>query len=461
MSPADDPLPATPATETPSSGVYDRGSAVCVIGGGSSGLTAVKNLREHGFEVDCYERDTDIGGGWHPGSTRSHVYAGLHTVSSKPFTQFPDFPMPDDYPDYPDHRRVLAYFRRYAEHFGLREHVWFGTEVVSARVTDADRWEVTVRGTGGGPSRTLRYAAVVVANGHLWQPYRPEFVGEELFNGEIIHSADYSDPARLRGKRVLVVGSGNSGCDLAVAAAQQADKTWHSIRTADWITPKYLLGRPADQLDDLTRALRLPLWYRRLTYRMLLRFTVGRPERFGLKRPSYRPFASHPLVNSQLTYHLGHGDINPVPDIAEFTSTGVRFSDGSSADPQLVVLATGYRSSFDFLKPDYFGGDEERPRLFLNILNPGYPTLFAAGLIDPDSGQFGLVHWQTVLIAKMLRARLTGSPAADLLLRRAERDIDRRYTQTRPLAGRRHRFEVGHVKYLAAIESALKSLENA
>lgn len=442
-------------------GVYDRGAAVCVIGAGSSGLTAIKNLREHGFEVDCYERETDIGGGWHPGHDRSRVYAGLHMISSKPFSQFPDFPMPDSYPDYPDHRQTLAYFQRYAEHFGLREHVWFGTEVVSVRGTDGDRWEITVRGTGGGPERTLRYAAVVVANGHLWHPYRPEFPGEDVFGGDIIHSAGYSDPAQLRGKRVLVVGGGNSGCDIAVAAAQQADRVWHSTRHGDWLTPKYLLGRPADQLDDLTRALRMPLWWRRLSYRALLRLTVGKPERFGLRRPEHRPFTAHPVVTSLLTYHLGHGDVTPVGDIAEFGPTGVTFADGTTADPQLVIMATGYRPSFEFLAPDYLGGDEERPRLYLHVLHPSYPTLAVAGLIDPDSGQFGLVHWQTVLIARLLRARTEAPAAAAALLRRAERDIDRRYTQTRPRPGTGHRFEVGHHRYLAAIDAALRGLENA
>ena len=153
-----------------SADVYDRHDAVCVVGAGGSGLAAVKNLREHGFSVDCYERETSVGGAWNWRHDRSAVYAGTHLITSRPLTEFPDFPMPDSWPDYPHHSRLLSYLERYAAHFGLLEHVWFGTEVVSVVPVDGDRWDVTTRSTGGGSERIQRYAAVVVANGHNWSP---------------------------------------------------------------------------------------------------------------------------------------------------------------------------------------------------------------------------------------------------------------------------------------------------
>jgi cation diffusion facilitator CzcD-associated flavoprotein CzcO len=147
--------------------VYDRGETVCVVGAGPSGLVAVKNLKECGFGVDCYERETGVGGGWNWRHDRSPVYGSAHLISSKPFTQYPDFPMPDEWPDYPHHSQVLSYLERYADHFDLRPHVWFGTEVVKVEPADGMRWDVTTRSTGGyGAERTHRYAAVVVANGH-------------------------------------------------------------------------------------------------------------------------------------------------------------------------------------------------------------------------------------------------------------------------------------------------------
>jgi len=128
--------------------IADRRDAVCVIGAGASGLAAIKNLREHGFAVDCYERETSVGGAWNWRHDRSPVYSATHLISSRPLTEFPDFPMPDSWPDYPHHSQVLAYFERYADHFDLRSHIWFGTEVVRVEPAPGERWDVTTRSTG-------------------------------------------------------------------------------------------------------------------------------------------------------------------------------------------------------------------------------------------------------------------------------------------------------------------------
>jgi hypothetical protein len=439
----------------------DRGDTVCVIGAGASGLTAIKNLREHGFGVDCYERETGVGGAWNWRHDRSPVYASTHLISSKPFTQFPDFPMPDAWPDYPHHSQLLSYFERYADHFDLRSHIWFGTEVVRVEPAPGERWDVTTRSTGGyGPERTSRYAAVVIANGHNWSPKLPRYEGLEEFRGEIMHASSYKDPAQLRGKRVLVVGAGNTGCDIAVEAAQQASRCWHSTRRGYWYAPKYVLGRPADQINDAMLALRVPLRVRQWLYHWTMRLTVGNLTRFGLPKPDHRVYETHPIANSQLVYYVGHGGIGPVPDIARFQPYGVELADGREIDPELVIFATGYLPRFEFLDASVFGDSAGtgRPTLWLNAFTPGHPTLAVAGLVQPDSGLFALSHWQTVLFARLLRARRDRPERAAAFAQRVRDRAGERYAgQVKDSS--RHWFEVGHADYLRAVQRALHDLE--
>ncbi len=427
-----------------------------MIGAGSSGLAAVKNLREHGFAVDCYERETGIGGGWNFRHDRSPVYASTHLISSKPLTEFPDFPMPDDWPDYPHHSALLSYFERYTDHFGLREHVWFGTEVTSVEPIENDRWKVTVRPAHGGSERTLSYAAVVVANGHNWHPRVPSFPGIEEFRGKVMHASSYQDSASLRGKRVLVIGAGNTGCDIAVEAAQQAAACWHSTRRGYWYAPKYVFGKPADQVNDRVLALGLPLRLRQWLFHRTLRLTVGDLTRFGMRKPDHKVYESHPIVNSQLVYYVGHGAIKPVGDVARFGSRTVEFDDGTVAEPDLVILATGYAPRFEFLAPDLLGANP--PQLWLHMFAASYPTLAIAGLIQPDSGQFPLVHWQTQAIARWLTLRTADPERAAAIWAGAAGRSAWRWTKAKVSASERHWFEVSHLTYLRGLEKLLKEM---
>jgi cation diffusion facilitator CzcD-associated flavoprotein CzcO len=439
--------------------VSDRRAAVCVIGAGAAGLTAVKNLLECGFEVDCYERETGVGGAWNWRHDRSPVYASAHLISSKPATQYPDFPMPDGWPDFPRHDLMLSYLERYADHFELRPQIWFGTEVVRVVPVQGDRWEVTTRSTGRGEERTTRYAAVVVANGHNWAAKMPSYEGMAGYRGKMIHASAYKDPAQLRGRRVLVVGAGNTGCDIAVEAAQQATACWHSTRRGYWYAPKYALGRPVDQVNDAILALRLPLRLRQWLYHRLLRLTVGDLTRFGLPRPDHRVYETHPIANSQLVYHVGHGAITPVPDIARFTARGVELTDGRTIDPNLVVLATGYLPRFEFLAPEILDADEHgRPRLHLHAFARRHPTLAVVGLLQPDGGLFSLVHWQALAVARWLRLREAQPATADRFWASVAAQPDRRWTRARVKDSSRHWFEIGHVDYLRALQRTLDDL---
>jgi hypothetical protein len=281
----------------------------------------------------------------------------------------------------------------------------------------------------------------------------PDYPGE--FGGEILHSADYKGPDVLRGKRVLIVGAGNTGCDIAVEAAQNAERTFHSTRRGYWYAPKYVFGRPGDQVVDLMLGLKAPLWFRRWMFKATLRATVGDLTRYGLPRPDHEPFETHPIVNSLLVYYVGHGDIAPKPDVTRFDGDEVCFADGSRERADLVLFATGYLARFAFL-PDlgHLNWRDDHPRLYQHVFTPRHDNLFVAGLIQPDSGQFTLAHWQTEAVAEFLAARRDRPAAA-----RAAARVDQRYSAgVRYAESTRHYYEIAHQEYLRGLEETINLL---
>ena len=442
----------------------DRRGAWCVVGAGPHGLSALKALRQHGIDVDGVERSSDLGGNWNFGAETSRVYRSTHLISSKPFTQFPDFPMPDSFPDYPSHWQVKEYFDSYADHFGLRELIAFDTEVVHLAELDDGGWAVTTRDRLTAAETTSHYDGVVVANGHNWNPKVPDYPGMDGFRGEIIHSADYNGADVLRERRVLVVGAGNTGCDVAVESAQNAVHTWHSTRRGYYYNPKYAMGRPSDQTADLLLALRLPLAVRRAMFKATLRLTVGDVTAFGLKKPDHKFFETHPIVNQQLVYYVGHGEITPVDDIARFEPDAVVFADGRRSEVDLVVLCTGYLVTFPFLDdaPTTLHYQGDHPVLGLQMFTPASPTLVVSGLLQPDSGQWTLAHWQGMVLARYAEL-LRDRPAEAARFHAAVgAEAERRFSAgTAYKDSTRHYYEVAHQDYLAALEAALHELEGA
>ncbi len=417
---------------------------VAVIGAGSSGLAAARNFGAAGFEVRVFEQEDDLGGNWNFGRPSARVYRSTHTISSKKGTEYPDFPMPGDYPDYPHHSHILDYLRAYATRFDLLQLIRFGTRVQQVQPVEEPSprtaWDITL---ADGTRET--FSLLVIANGHHTVPRYPEYPGQ--FTGESIHSAAYRGPEIFPGKRALVIGGGNSGCDIVVEAAQFADRAWHSTRRGYWYMPKYLLGRPADQVADLMLALRIPLPLRRASAMLMHRILVGSPRRTGLPKPDHRLFETHPVVNTLLPYYVGQGDIVPVPDIERFEGRQAVFTDGRIAEVDLVIFATGYRLELPFLEHRHLQWENGRPALYLNVFHPVYDTLFVAGLIQPDSGQFGLVHWQMAAAAGFARAAFEGRPAAHRLRRRKQDPNADLRTRIRYKDSPRHALEVEHWSY--------------
>jgi cation diffusion facilitator CzcD-associated flavoprotein CzcO len=364
---------------------------VAVIGAGPAGLTAGKALRDAGVEAVLYERADRPGGLWARGSGLSPAYASLHLNTSKGRTEFADFPMPRHWPDYPSADMVAGYLADYAERFGLVPHIRFNSPVAS--VERDGRWVVT---TESGEAE--RYDAVVVASGHNWDPRWPDPAPPGAFTGAQMHAHGYRDAGVFRGRRVLVVGMGNSAMDIAVDASHVArGPVLLSARRGVHIVPKYLFGRPSDATGGALAA--LPWRIRQRLAEAMLRLAVGRPQDYGLPAPSGGLFQNHPTISDTILHRLTHGEVEARPGIGRFDGGEVVFTDGTADPVDLVVWATGYRVSIPFLPRGLVGADPERLPLFKRVFHLDDPSLAFTGLMQSTGAALPIVEAQAKLAA--------------------------------------------------------------
>lgn len=431
----------------------------CVIGAGPSGLAASKVLASRGVPFDCFEAGSGIGGLWRYGNDNgmSGVYASLHTNIPKESMSFSSLAMPATYPVFPHHSKVLAYLEDYAATFGLLRRITFGTEVTSVRPLDDGGWEVAHRRRGDTAAQveTRRYTEVVVANGHHWNPRLPDpaVPGAEEFEGSALHSHDYRTPEAYAGRRVLVIGMGNSACEIAAEVSRTAARTFLSARDATHVFPKMLLGRPADHLvwSPLSR---IPQFLKGPAMALLLRLTRGAPAQYGLAEPVRGPLAAHPSTSDELLVQLARGAVTPRPGVSSFGRDTATFTDGSQEPVDAVVYATGYSISFPFLDPGVFAARGGRTELYLRTVPPRLPGLYFMGLAQPAGEAFPLLEPQAEWIAGLI----TGTIALP-----SQQDMTRAISREWRLHGRtyaptyRHGIEIDVRSYHRALRRELRA----
>jgi cation diffusion facilitator CzcD-associated flavoprotein CzcO len=374
--------------------------SVGIIGAGVSGLTACKALADFGIPHTCFEASDEVGGNWYfqnPNGVSS-AYRSLHIDISKPSISFRDFPMPERYPDYPHHTHIFEWLRDYADAFALRERIRFNTRVVRAERGPAGGWLITLH-----DGTREAFDALLVCNGHHWDPRFPDFPG--AFDGPQIHSHDYidpSDPLDLKGRRVLVVGIGNSAVDIVSELARKtvSDTVFLSTRSGAYVIPKYIFGKPADQVVKTNP--RIPVGLQRRLGSVLPRVFSGRMEDFGLPTPNHRFLDAHPTVSSELLGRLGAGDAVAKGDVAELLGDRVRFADDSVEAVDAIIYATGYNVSFPFFDPEFLAAPENRLPLYKRMLKPGIDDLAFIGLGQPIPTIFPFSELQSKLAARWL-----------------------------------------------------------
>jgi flavin-binding monooxygenase-like protein len=422
---------------------------VCVVGAGSSGIAALKALRERGLPADCFEASDRVGGNWVFGNTNgmSSAYRSLHINTSRERMEFDDFPMPKSYPDFPHHTHIATYFDDYVDHFGLREAIRFETPIEHIGRRADGVWEVTAGG------ETLEYDAVVVANGHHWDPRWPEppFPGADTFTGEQIHSHHYREEAQLAGKDVVVLGMGNSAMDIAVDASYHARSVYLAHRRGAHVIPKYLFGRPIDQLSTNAR---VPARIRWAVLRTLLKVTQGDMTRYGLKAPDHKFAEAHPTISGRILDRLSHGAVTPKPNIARLEGDQVVFEDGSSVHADLVVYCTGYKVTFPFFDEDLISAPDNELALFRHVFDPDVSGVFFVGLLQPLGAIMPLAAEQGRWIARYLRGEYALPDDATL---REDIGREREAMRKRYVASKRHTMQVDYDDYLLALRQEIEA----
>ncbi|GMG88485.1 flavin-containing monooxygenase [Biformimicrobium ophioploci] len=411
-----------------------------VIGAGPMGLATVRNLHRYGIPVVGLEIHDNVGGLWDIDSPTSTMYESAHLISSKKMTEYDEFPMADSVATYPNHREIRDYFRAYAREFGLYDLYEFKTEVLRCE-PKGDEWEVTTR--CNGEEQTRIFSGVLIANGTLHHPNKVELPGE--FEGEMIHACDYRDPATFDGKRVLIIGCGNSGADIAVDAVHRAKSVDMSLRRGYYFVPKFIGGKPADATG---KKLKLP----RFISQAVMKFMVGTAEQYGLPKPDYKMFESHPVVNSLILHHLGHGDITPRKDISAVEGKKVTFKDGASAEYDMILAATGYKLHYPFIDREHLNWPGMAPRLHLNVFHPQYDNLFVMGMVEATGLGWQGRYDQAEMVALFIKQKHAGAKSAEKL-----REVKRQRAEIRVDGGMQY-LELERMAYYVHKDSYMKEV---
>ncbi|XP_077389815.1 flavin-containing monooxygenase 5-like [Festucalex cinctus] len=439
---------------------------VAVIGGGSSGLACIKCCLDEGLEPVCFESSDDIGGLWrfkeNPEQDRASIYHSVIINTSKEMMCFSDFPIPAHFPNYMHNTLIMDYFRMYADHFKLLKHIRFNTKVLQVKqradFSRSGQWDVETENQEGKKSKHI-FDAVMVCIGHHCHPNLPlqDFPGLDTFQGKYFHSRDYKVPEDWRDKKVVVVGIGNSGGDIAVELSRFTKQLYLSTRRGAWVLNRvWNNGVPL----DLTSTRAILLLRNLLPFGVVCSLAESRlNQRFNHRlynlKPRHRLFSQHPTVNDELPNRILSGTVQVKPNIKRFEGSAVEFDDGSIVeDVDLVVFATGYRFSFPFLAPHVITVTDNKASLYKYVFPPELvrPTLAIIGLVQPLGAIMPISEMQARWATRVFKGCMKLPPLANML-------DDIKYKQEamadRYVSSQRHTIQVDYTNYMDEIAAPI------
>ena len=439
--------------DAPVAGPNRRGDKrVAIVGAGACGICAAKYLLEVGFDVTVFEIGSQIGGMWcyRNDNGRSSAYRTLHINTSRGVTRFSDLDFDPQTQDFPDHADMHRYLVRYADHFGVAPRIRFRTPVQQVRpafdpAREAPRWEVET--TGG---QVEAYDAVLVATGHLTRPYEvPEL---KRFGGEYLHSHHYEEPEPFVGKRVCVAGIGNSACDIASDLCVTSPRCALVARSGVLILPKLLFGRA---FTDITARIQRP-WIPRALRRRITRFLAwlahGDLTRLGFKRPEA---LTHVTSNATVVTDIAYRRIEVKRGIAAIEGRTIRFDDGTAEDFDVLIAATGYRIDLDIVPREIVDAEDNRLRLYMRIVPPGWPGLYFMGFFNTDTALNMVFEHQARWVREILLGNAALPDAASMWRAIEERDAWYARQYKRSI---RHTIEEEHVRYIGDLGKTLRAM---